>query len=147
MQFCRYTPEGALREAFACSSTRAVRLCTHAPSAVRSRADGARCENEKSAVNRWQARVASERSRDNDETRVSVTFPCAASAKLRFRRLVMRSTRKEMMRYLVKTDYLSGSWVRAEEEPLAGVAAAAGALAHLRGELPRGAQADRKSVV
>lgn len=43
------------------------------------------------------------------------------------------------MHYLVETDYLSGSWVRVEEQSLAGVAAAARALAHLRGVLPGGA--------
>lgn len=49
-----------------------------------------------------------------------------------------------MMHYLVETDYLSGSWVRTKEEPLAGVATAAGALAHLRGELPGGPRAGRR---
>lgn len=49
-----------------------------------------------------------------------------------------------MMRYLVETDYLSGSWMRTEEEPFAGVAAAAGALAHLRGELPGGPWTGRR---
>lgn len=48
------------------------------------------------------------------------------------------------MRYLVETDYLSGSWMRTEEESFAGVAAAAGAFAHLRGELPRGSRAGRR---
>lgn len=44
----------------------------------------------------------------------------------------------EMMRYLVETDYLSGSWMRTEEEPFAGIATAARALAHFRREFPRG---------
>lgn len=49
-----------------------------------------------------------------------------------------------MMRYLVETDYLSGSWMRIEEEPFASVAAAAGALAHLRGEFPGGPRTRRR---
>lgn len=43
-----------------------------------------------------------------------------------------------MMHYLVKTDYLSGSWMRTKEESFAGVAAAAGALTHFRGKFSRG---------
>jgi len=50
----------------------------------------------------------------------------------------------QMMRYLVETDYLSGSWMGIKEEPLAGIAAAAGALAHLRGEFPGGPRTRRR---
>lgn len=42
-----------------------------------------------------------------------------------------------MMRYLVETDYLFGSWMRTEEEPFAGVTSGTRALAHLRGKFPR----------
>ena len=52
------------------------------------------------------------------------------------------------MHYLVETDYLSGSWVRAEERPFAGVAPAAGTFAHLRGEFPgRSRTRRRRSAV
>lgn len=50
----------------------------------------------------------------------------------------------EMMHYLVETDYLSGSWMRTEEEPFTGIATAAGALAHLRGEFPGGSWTGRR---
>lgn len=49
-----------------------------------------------------------------------------------------------MMRYLVETDYLSGSWMRIKEEPFASIAAATGALAHLRGEFPGGPRTRRR---
>lgn len=50
-----------------------------------------------------------------------------------------------MMRYLVKTDYLSGSWVRIKKESFTGVAATAGTLTHLRGELSGGSWTRRCS--
>lgn len=46
----------------------------------------------------------------------------------------------EMMRYLVKTDYLSGSWMRTKKQPFAGIAATAGALTHFRGKLSGGSR-------
>lgn len=51
----------------------------------------------------------------------------------------------EMMRYLVKTDYLSGSWMWTKKEPFAGVATAAGALTHFRSKFPGGSRTRRCS--
>lgn len=47
--------------------------------------------------------------------------------------VIMVSRRRKMMRYLVETDYLSGSWMRTKEQSFASVATAAGTFAHLRG--------------
>jgi len=49
-----------------------------------------------------------------------------------------------MMRYLIETDYLSGSWVRIKKESFTGVAAAAGALAHFCGEFSGGPRTRRR---
>lgn len=50
-----------------------------------------------------------------------------------------------MMRYLVKTDYLSGSWVRIKKESFTSVTATAWTLTHLRGELSGGSWTRRRS--
>lgn len=49
-----------------------------------------------------------------------------------------------MMRYLVETDYLSGSWMRIKEESFTSVAATAGTLTHLCGELSGGSRTRRR---
>lgn len=49
-----------------------------------------------------------------------------------------------MMRYLIETDYLSGSWVRIKKESFTGITATAGTLAHLCGELSGGPRTRRR---
>lgn len=49
-----------------------------------------------------------------------------------------------MMRYLIETDYLSGSWMRIKKESFTGVATAAGTLTHLCGELSGGPRTRRR---
>lgn len=58
--------------------------------------------------------------------------------------MTMKMKMMGVMRYLVETDYLSGSWMRIKKESFASVAAAAGTLAHLRGELSGGSRTGRR---
>lgn len=57
--------------------------------------------------------------------------------------ILMKMNTMGMMRYLVETDYLSGSRMRIKKESFTSVAAAAGTLTHLCGELSGGSRTRR----